>query len=247
MDRLVRRSVQGLYRFRRNEYIRGMQSLIWHIYMLPLFISMLLSLKSFRRSWHVHYRTFAVLLLFVFLIESIAISWSYYFTFRKGRPFSPSNLWLYNLFLIPQYLLYMALYYQVIRSALLKRILIGIGIVYTCFAVINMLFLQHIDGFDSYTLAMADGIVIFMTVSYFNQLLGEKEIVRLNGHPLVWISVGAFIFHAANLPYILALNYLIHTNIPLAIALFYIFLALNCIMYSLYIIAFLCRPPIHKS
>jgi hypothetical protein len=223
-----------------------MWSLIQHIYMLPLLISMLLSLKSFRQGWHAHYRIFAVLLLCVFLIESMAIWWSYYFASRKGRTFGPSNLWLYNLFLIPQYLLYMTLYYQIIRSALLKKILIGIGIVFTGFAGINMLYLQEIHGFNSYTLAMADGIVIFMTVSYFNQLLEQKEIVRLSSHPMVWISVGAFIFHAANLPYILALNYLIRTNIPLAIALFYIFLVLNCIMYSLYLIAFLCRPPIHR-
>ena len=209
---------------------------------------MLLSLKSRRREWHSHYRTMSLLLVCVFLIETMAFSWSYYFYtfFKRGGHFDKSNLWLYDLFLIPQYLLYMRLYYQIIRSALLKKIIIGLGILYTSFAVFDMVYLQKLKQADTYTVVMADGIVIFLTVSYFNQLLEEKEIIRLSSHPLVWISVGAFLFHATNLPYILALNYLTHSNPSLALALFYIYLALNCIMYSLYTIAFLCRPPIHK-
>ena len=214
--------------------------------MLPLFISMLLSLKTFRLKWPAPYKTFSILLLSVFFVELAAIVWAYYFTFRKGRSYGPSNLWLYNVFLIPQYLLYMAVYYQVLRSATIKRILIGIGIGYTIFAVVNMLYFQNIQSIDSFTLAMASSIVILMTVTFFNQLLKEKEIIDLGTHPMVWISIGAFIFHSACLPYILSLNYLIRTNLPLAIALFYIFLSLNCIMYSLYIIAFLCRPPLPR-
>jgi hypothetical protein len=137
----------------------------------------------------------------------------------------------------------MAVYYKVLHSTKLKRAILALAVAYPVFAVVNNIFWQDINSFDSYTLAMADGIVIFMTIAWFNQVLRESEIIRLATHPMVWISVGAFIFHAANLPYILSLDFLIHNDVPLAIALFYIFLTLNCIMYSLYIIAFLCQPP----
>jgi hypothetical protein len=92
----------------------------------------------------------------------------------------------------------------------------------------------------------ASAIVLFLTISYFEQLRKEKEVIRLTKHPMAWLSLGAFIFHAATLPYIICLDYLIQHNVSLAIALYYIYLGLNCILYSLYSVAFLCQKPLLK-
>jgi len=219
-----------------------MERMIQHIYLLPLFISTVLSFRALGRKWPASYGLFSILLLIIFLVELLAYLWKFYFVTFRNWPYSQSNLWLYNSFLIPQYLLYMAVYYKALHSKKTRTIIVILAVVYLVFAAVNFS-LQGIHGIDSYTLAMADGIVLFMTVAWFNQVLREKEIIRLTAHPMVWISVGAFIFHAANLPYILSLDFLIHNDISLAIALFYIFLALNCIMYSFYTIAFLCHPP----
>jgi len=224
----------------------GMYILIQYLYLLPLSISTVLGLKSFRYRWPAPYITFSILLLSIFFVETTAILWKYRVISIRHWPYSNSNLWIYNSFLIPQYLLYMAVYYQVIRSRAVKKIIIGLAVFFTLFALTNELFIQHIYAIDSYTLAISSSIVIFLSIAYFEQLRKEKEIIRLTTDPMVWISLGAFIFHAADLPYLLMLNYLIHTNISLAIALYYIFVALNCIMYSLYTVAFLCNPHPHK-
>ena len=212
--------------------------------MLPLFVSAVLSCRFLGRKRPAAYRIFSILLLTIFLVELLAYLWKFYFVTFRNWPYSQSNLWLYNSFLIPQYLLYMAVYYKALHSNKIRTIILLLAVGYAVFAMVNIFFLQGIHNIESYTLAMADGIVIFMTVAWFNQILREKEIIRLTMHPMVWISVGAFIFHAANLPYILSLDFLIHNDISLAIALFNIFLALNCIMYSLYTIAFLCPRPL---
>jgi hypothetical protein len=141
----------------------------------------------------------------------------------------------------------MFVYYQVITSKKINRLILILALVFTGFAVFNEIYFQGLHNIDSFTLAMASGIIIFVTVTFFNELLKDKDIIRLSRHPMVWISAGALIFNTAELPYILSLNYLNHNDIPLAIALFYVFLTLNCIMYSLYIIAFLCPPPLPKS
>jgi hypothetical protein len=184
--------------------------------------------------------------LSVFFVEVLAILWKYHIIGIPNHPWSSSNLWIYNVFLLPQYLLYMALYYQVIRSAAIRKIIIALAVFYTVFALLNIFYIQHINNIDSLTLAVSSGIVIFLTIAYFEQLRKEEQLIRLTTHPMVWISLGAFIFHTANLPYLIGLNYLIHTNLPLAIALFYIFLALNCIMYTLYSVALLCPRPLHR-
>jgi len=224
-----------------------MHRVIQNIYMLPLFTCVLFSLRSLWQKWAASYKTFSILLICVFLVELMAILWKYYFFTFRNWPWTRSNLWLYNSFLIPQYLLYIAVYYRVLHTVTIRRWIIRIGIAYSLFALVNLLFIQHIHAVNSFTLAMADSIVLFLTIAYFEQLRNQKEIVRLTKEPMVWISLGAFIYHGANLPFLLGLNFLISNNMSLALALFYIYLALNCIMYSLYTIAFLCRHPPQKS
>jgi hypothetical protein len=233
--------------FQRIEYFRRMQKVLQHIYILPLFISMLLSLKSFRLSWPAPYKIFSLLLICISVIEIFALLWKYILYNNVGYGgFSNSNIWLYNCFLVPQYLLYLYVYHQVIKSKLLKRTILIAGVVYSLFTLVNILFFQSINSINSFPIIAASIIILFLTSGYFEQLRKEKEIMRLTSQPMVWISLGAFIFHAANLPYIISLNYLIHNNIPLAIALFYIYLGLNCIMYTFYSIAFLCPHPLRK-
>ena len=232
--------------FRRIEYLGAMSKVIQHIYIIPLFVSAALGLRCIRLRWPTPYITFSILVLSVFFVEVLAILWKYHIIGIPNHPWSSSNLWIYNVFLLPQYLLYMALYYQVIRSAAIRKIIIALAVFYTVFALLNIFYIQHINNIDSLTLAVSSGIVIFLTIAYFEQLRKEEQLIRLTTHPMVWISLGAFIFHTANLPYLIGLNYLIHTNLPLAIALFYIFLALNCIMYTLYSVALLCPRPLHR-
>ena len=223
-----------------------MLKVIQHLYMAPLLISTLLGMKTFRRNWPAPYKTFSVLLLCILFVEIMALLWKTVFYKIQNWPWSDSNLWLYNSFLIPQYLLYIAVYYQVISGAKMKRVILITGIVFTLLAIINLIFFQSIYAINSYTLIMASGIIIFLTVTYFEQLRKEKEIIRLTAHPMVWISLGAFLFHAANLPYMIGLSYLTRNNISLAIALFYVYMTLNCIMYTFYSFAFLCKHPHRK-
>jgi hypothetical protein len=212
--------------------------------MLPLFISALLSLKALRPNWPVYYRWFSALLIFVLLAESFAIWWKYYFSF-SSHAYTAHNLWIYNVALVPQYLLYMTFYYQVIRSPMVKRWIIAAGGFYFLFALANSLFFQSIHSVQANVLLVAYAIVILLTVVYFEQVRKDNEIIKLASHPLVWISLGALIFHSGDLPYMISLNYL-NRNLKLATALYYIHLILNCVMYTLYIIAFLCHPPPRK-
>ena len=219
-----------------------MLRVIQHIYMIPLIVSALIGIKGFRLNWPVPYKIFSLLLIFISVVEISAISWKYYFHDLGGWHFSNSNIWLYNISVVPQYLLYMAIYYRIINSPLIKRAIITLAILLSSFSIINWIYFQSIYSINSNTLLLASSIMIFLTITYFDQLRKEKEILKLTAQPMVWISLGALIYHSANLPYIISLNYLIRSNVSLAVALFYIYLALNCVMYVCYTIAFLCQP-----
>lgn len=220
-----------------------MLKVIQHIYMIPLILSTLISFRSIRFNWPVQYKMFSGLLIFISIVEILAISWKYYLHKLGNWHFSNSNLWLYNILAIPQYLIYMIIYRRIIKSFVLKRIIDALAIFFIVFSIINWIYFQTIHSINSYMLLLGSAIMIFLSISYFDQLRKEKEIIRLSSHPMVWISLGAFIFHSANIPYIISLNYLIRSNVSLAVALFYIYLALNCVMYLCYTIAFLCQHP----
>jgi hypothetical protein len=223
-----------------------MQRVLQHVYIIPLFISMLFSLKSFRLNWHIAYKRFSILLICVFIAEIAAILWKYVLHNIGPLHFSNSNLWLYNSFLIPQYLLYLFVFYKVFESNFIKNFIVLFSFIFTAFAVLNNIFFQSIYVVDSYTLIFASAIIIFLAFSYFEELRGKIEVTKLSTIPMVWIALGALIFHLANLPYLISLEYLIKHNLTLAITLYYIYLGLNCIMYTLYSIAYLCPNPQHK-
>ncbi len=224
-----------------------MNKIINHIYLLPLFIAAVLSIRSITQKWAISYRVFSVLLASSFLVELTAVAWRYFLVDTLNWPYSFSTIWLYNSFLIPKCLLYISVYYYAIRSVAVKRMIIITAILLTLFAVINFFFLQPVGVFKGYTIVIPYSIIIFLSIIYFDQLLKQKEIIRLRSHPMVWISLGTFLFHISVLPYLISLNYLTGHYISLALSLYYISLVSSCIMYFLYSIAFLCNNHQHRQ
>jgi hypothetical protein len=219
-----------------------MLKLIQHLYLIPVFISALLSLKSFRRGWPSHYRTFSILLLCVLFVEVLTYVWES-LAKTNGWPFSNNSLWIYNIFLFVQYPLYMLFYYRALTSQKIRRTVIVMAVIYFVFGIMNLIYFQDIFRVNSFTLVVASGIVIFLSLAYFEQVRKSKEIIRLAEHPMVWISLGAFLYHAGCAPYMLSVNFLSTYDRSLAIALYFIYMSLIFVMYSLYTIAFLCNPP----
>jgi hypothetical protein len=229
-----------------------MIKLIQLLYYIPVLISAILSYKSFKQNWPAPYKMFSRLLFLVLLIETGGIGFKLYQYLHTGTEAAQYNLLWYNSFLVPQYLLYIAVFYLAIRSEKIKQILKVVAVLFTVLAVGNMLFLQTINKVNSYTLIMASGIVLFCIIVWYNQSHKDEEIEAKKGaiplslmkNPMAWIALGAFIFHLAFPPYILGLNYLTAEDRSLAIKLFYLFQLLNFAMYTFYSIAFLCKRPL---
>lgn len=224
-----------------------MLQVIQHIYLIPLLLSMFLSLRAIKRKWPLPYRIFSCLLACVAVAELCSLLWKYMPVIFRSWRHSPNNLWIYNSFMLPQYLLYIAVYYNLSSSHAKKKLFLGAAVFLVCFFIFNTLVLQPIDTVESNVLILASAIVIYLVTVYFEELRKQKEVISLTSEPMVWISLGALIFHTASLPYMIALNFLNHLYLSLAVALYYIFMGLNFIMYSLYSIAFLCQPTSPKS
>jgi hypothetical protein len=59
--------------------------------------------------------------------------------------------------------------------------------------------------------------------------------------------LGTFLYYSGALPFCIFLPYLVRQNLGLAISLFNINVALDTLMYTFYLISFLCKPQSLKS
>ncbi|MBO9566103.1 MAG: hypothetical protein J7621_25235, partial [Niastella sp.] len=136
----------------------------------------------------------------------------------------------------------------VLEPGMIKKSLVqAICFLFLAGSVINLFFIQGFFQLDTYTIIAGNLGVLFFSLHYFKQELQKKQPDNVSRDPLFWISLGAFIFHTASLPYFVFFNYLNRTNMQLSAILIRIVLVLNFFMQTSYLIAFLCRNPSQKK
>jgi len=217
-----------------------------YIYLIPLLLSAIFSLKSFRRGWPGPYRIFSIFLIITLMTEVSAISWKWYLYKTPYWSFSKSNLWIYNAAHILRFFLFTLFYSRMLTAPFFKRPVWYIAIPLIIFGCLEYAWLQGPHTMNSYTIILTNFSCILLSLSFFRQLLKEDKPIRLSAHPMVWISLGSFVYFSGSLPFFIFFNYLFKHNVNLAISLLYINHALNTIMYSFFLISFLCNPHSRK-
>ncbi len=224
-----------------------MTFLLQHIYFLPIIISAILSLRTFGLGWPLAYKLFSILLFLALATEIYARAWVYHQYNLSGGKVIPNNIWIYTLSIVPQYLLYMSMYYLTITIRWIRKAIVWTAGVFSIFAILNFTFWQKLTVVNSHSHVLADLIVILLALGYFEELRRKDEIIKLSKQPMVWISFGACIFHLLNIPYILNINALYQQNIgSFPRAFLYLYQGFIIVMYLLFSIAFLCPTPRQK-
>jgi hypothetical protein len=213
-----------------------------YLYLIPLVLSAIFSLKSFRLNWPVYYKIFSSFLISTLIVEVFAILWKWYIYKISYWQFSPSNLWIYNGFTIIRMLFYSWFFYLILSNLKIKRILLAVTVLSFVLTVLNYTFIQTPYTVNNYSIVLANGLVIVLTLRFFHELLTDSQILKLQHHPGVWIALGSLLYYAGSLPFFIFFSYLLKHQYLLAQSYLNINDALNIIMYSLFLIAFLCNP-----
>jgi hypothetical protein len=225
-----------------------MTEVIHLTYVLTVLVSAIFSLKVFRLNWPFAYKLFSLFLFTALVTEIVGTLWAYkLFGIRNWDPFKTgNNAWLISFLLIPQYLLYIAVYHQILRSQKLKTSIIIIAVFYTLIAIVNLIFGQGIAVINSYTHIAASLVMLFLAFAYFEQIRSNKALISLKREAIVWISLGNFIYHLVNIPFLLSVNYIINYHPQIMEPFYNFYLLMLIITYSLYIKSFLCPHPQQK-
>jgi hypothetical protein len=214
-----------------------------HLYLIPMLVSAILSLKAFRLSWPLAYKIFSIFLFTALFTELLGNLWHYYLHGFNGWHYSPNNAWIYSASFIPQYGLLMFVYHQVLDSKIIKRLIVVTALAFSVFAIFNFCCWQKNLVINSYTHIAADGIMLLLVFAYFEQVRKGKGLVKLSAQPMVWISLGVLIFHLLSIPYLLSINYLYLNYKSLATSFIYVYLLFVFATYVLYSKTFLCPTP----
>ena len=213
-----------------------------YIYLIPLLASAIFSLRSFRLKWPKPFRIFSIFLWTTFLVEAFAIAWKWGLCKTGPWNFSPNNVWIYCAFITIRHLFFLAYFHAILENELVKKIIRWSVVPFLVFAVLNYFYIQTPFDANTYTMIIANSFTIFLVLIFFQEILRSKKIIRLGQSTQVWIAFGTFIYYSGTLPLFIFFNYLMKYS-PGAFSSYYqINDALNIIMYTSYLIAFLCKP-----
>lgn len=209
------------------------------LYLIPLLLSAIFSLRAFRQKWPKPYRLYAWMLLLSLFTEVAALAWKWELYHWGSFNYSQNNFWIYNFFLILRFgLLAMIFNLTLYQHKLIP--LIG-GIIFL-FGLLDYAFIHGPLQFNTFSMILTHICIITLCLLYFRQLLQEPGIIAIQKEPLFWMVIGLFFYHAVSLPFLINLGFFNLQNYRLTVYFFPINEALNFLLCSCYLISFLWKP-----
>jgi hypothetical protein len=217
-----------------------------YLFLVPLLLSAIFSLKSFRQKWPKPYQLLSILVILSLLTELTAFLWRLSIHKMFFWDYSKNNFWIYNLFITIRLGILLAVFYLILDAALIKRIIRPVAFMLVLFGILDYLFIQGPFQYNTYSVIFAHVPIIILCLFYFRQLLQETRIIVLHKEPLVWMTLGIFIYHAVSLPFLIMLGFLNMQQSTLSLVFLPINDTFNLLMCTCYLISFLCKPQLSQ-
>lgn len=129
---------------------------------------------------------------------------------------SRNNMWFFSPMSLIQFLILTIFFHHVIKNQLLKKIILIVFGLVTCFAITDYFFLEGPLAYNSYALSVENLFLLLYSVIYFWELMRDEDLVKqsifVNNLPSFWYNSGLFIFHCSNFMLSLAYNFLQHAH-----------------------------------
>ncbi len=203
------------------------------LYLTAVLAASLSSLITFRLDLPFHLKLFACLLWLTLPVEILS---AYLIHFAHK-----SNIWLYNIFTLPEFWLYGYFYLQIIHPARLRIILKIFLVIFPIFWLVTVFLVFGFHVWNSYVIIVGSFFSVVFALMYYYQLIIDPEVHPLRNLSEFWIASGMLIFYLGALPYFGTLNFLIRSHLNVAVTLAKVLTLLNTCMYSLFSYACLCQ------
>lgn len=198
----------------------------------------LISLISFKRGFPKYLRLFSF-----FILVTILTEWTSWYIVRKLHW---KSITLYNFYNIIEFMFLPYLYYLNLRSDRIKKIIFYFIAFFPVITIINMIFVQGIYTFNTYTYLAGNLFMISLIFFFFREIIKSPTYEKPARNPMFFISCGYLLFFTIEIPYTLLLPYFAKHDLQLAMTFIWIIKVLNVILYLSLSIAYLCQPVTRK-
>ncbi len=225
--------VQICFHFARHYAQNSFMSITaFVIGLIPVLVSLLISVIFYKRLKPSWLRLFTWFLLLTILI-SVA-GYVYSFDFKSGNHF------IFNIYLLIQFLFYFAFFYKTFQTKKLKTITVVLGISFLVYLLTGFLFLNGFHTFNSLGFTIGSVVTILFCLLYFGTLFNAEGFINYFRIPMFWIATGILFFFVGNFIYLSFLNYILANNLDSGGNIYeFIIITLNLLLYCFFSIGFL--------
>lgn len=202
-----------------------------------LFVSFFASIPFIKRNRQKSYCYFPAFLLISSIVEIIGV-------WMKTR--HQNNILLYNLFSIFEFLFYLQFLLQLIDNNKIKNILRISIIILPLLCLLNIFFIQGPHSFHTITFILGSSLIDVFGILYLIQLFNNPDELALTRTPSFWMVIGILFFYISTPSFLGVLNYAASLPRIATIQLTHLLTFVDSMLYTLFIIAFLCRINIRK-
>ena len=155
--------------------------------------------------------------------------------------FTVNNLPVVHLFTVLQFAILVWVLRKGLKPSFSKKRSWALIFLFSCFAIVDAVFLNGIFNFNSYSRPLASFILLILVLSFFHKTLKELKIKSLHQEPIFWINIGVLIYFSGSLFIFLFTNYIKASNEAL-FTLWGIHAIFNILLNISYSIALWIRP-----
>lgn len=208
------------------------------VYILFIFFAFLASIAIyFLKDQPLYLRLFPPNLAFVLITEYVAIQLAY-----KGQ----SNITLYNVLSAVETIFYLWVLSQIIMKPSIRKCLRLTVVLFPLVVVLNKYLIQKGSQYHTLTVALGSLLIVIAAIYYFYELFQSDKSVYLTREPSFWIVSGLLFFYSCSFPLFTLINVFYSPSNKTIFNLMYLSSVLNILLYSSFMVAFLCRIKIRK-
>jgi hypothetical protein len=153
-----------------------------------------------------------------------------------------SNVWMYNLWFFFYFFYLARIYFEILEREWLRVIIRVFYGGFIVFVLVNSLFLQGFQQFQTLTYVVGGVFLIFLAGAYFWQMLVSTDNRWITRDPFFWLSFALMVNLGGSVPFWGMFNYL-EENFYQVTLLYHRYISNGFIIFLnvLVMIAFLCR------
>ncbi|WP_420387576.1 hypothetical protein [Roseivirga sp.] len=154
----------------------------------------------------------------------------------------PNNLAVYNVYAVIQFIFVTRIYYKALQGDVIRKGLDLITILFTLFAVINLIWIQSINSFNTNIIVSSFFFYVALAIVFFYQKLSTAKDVALERNPMFWLNSGMLIYNSGAFLLFVFVNHVITASDDVVMASWRLNAVLSIIQICFYSVALWIRP-----